>query len=990
MSGATTIYRFEVLQSAALLAFRAKVDESKAELVDMEGELDSLTKRLEEIEARRKQTTTDALHAMLDVFKGEVMAKYKGLDAKISDRRQEVSELERSLRDDPNLIPVDYLIGPGLGLNGKLYYAYYCKGASGGIEASFNPLGVFGINFKLSGSLSAGGAKQRSLVVYRGPSFVAPTPTSRLIVPNPLQINSFVGKTWGYSISGGLELSAGWEFRAGVTVKNDGGETGYDYEPTSQSTTERDQKQHEEKATELEMVGIGLEAKVGVRVGGTYKYDVFYAEDLFPLRYGVGDFNSTLRGDFAEILREGSTKTMIKERACALMQANPQIFHESPKDLQLHRNRLLWETTRSSDYVVTILWKHLTQKKLREAPPDQRPIFRRAVALAHALERYAPPDEFAVKLRAYNLIREFNLDIRQMGQTITESNPEKITWQTFRAILGGQIASIGGNIEREAIQSGIDKDNARAMGADVSRDVGYCFTWVKRMSVDAAAIQETLKIISEHLESNPRRVCYGCCHNPMPQSTPQAILDYFASSPPNLATLGASTRPKRCPAVVSRHTFHLCNDEPEDSLTFLHITADESQGEGSAFATASVEAQALVVGGTAKVEASYGYGKMEKTSRCRFQTATALLDSRSPEHETVVTSFETVIVYAQERLGPKVELEADLRTPVKNFNINQIEPVRKVKERIESYMDEKSWTRNSLRYNSTVATWMNPNLRTGAEGSARLLVGSGVSFGASFVVDSLRSLYTQGPKEIPGAVLQACYEAHAANLGGASWRKSWEDLWESSFAGGPWGIKNTLNFRYLQMITDQLHVARGLPKDAQYPAVIVIAQFLHSAKVRQQLRRMDTDALDGTSSVLLEATYRLTAPEDVNIGWIRTSDADRPHRRVIALNGRASSNILDAPRQLESLRLRFRKGDHVNKSREFFSLGFSVAGTGLSVKLATIDKAGHEGIVDLVTLFFSQSNQDRGEFVLKLPPDDPIAKAEQYDTAVPAAPLFCQ
>ena len=138
------------------------------------------------------------------------------------------------------------------------------------------------------------------------------------------------------------ELSIGGECSAGAGIKDDDKEKLVFYaEPESKSHTDaqKERRSGDDKPLQIEMVGAGLTAKAGFQTSIEYSYERFYAEDRMPLFYTDAESreekDSRLRTDLAMILQEGSTKTMLKAKACALMAKNKEMFKAA--------NPLHWE-----------------------------------------------------------------------------------------------------------------------------------------------------------------------------------------------------------------------------------------------------------------------------------------------------------------------------------------------------------------------------------------------------------------------------------------------------------------------------------------------------------------------------------------------------------------------------------------------------------------------------------------------------------------------
>jgi hypothetical protein len=117
----------------------------------------------------------------------------------------------RQLDEDTKraLVARHLLASSGMDLKGRLVVAHTAHGGGGALDASFNPLGFAGFNLGVEAHASLKGAKQRTVVVLRGPTSVQ-VDGKKFEVARPIVVNSFIGHTGEAQLSVGVDLSVGW------------------------------------------------------------------------------------------------------------------------------------------------------------------------------------------------------------------------------------------------------------------------------------------------------------------------------------------------------------------------------------------------------------------------------------------------------------------------------------------------------------------------------------------------------------------------------------------------------------------------------------------------------------------------------------------------------------------------------------------------------------------------------------------------------------
>lgn len=256
-----------------------------------------------------------------------------------ADKQKSRAGLERAIQDARNVTEATiditrYLLYVGIDLKGQLQTAYTASGWGGTVEASVNPFGLVGLNTEVAASGSLKSSKMRALVVSRGPNSIPVDGVSRG-VPQPILVNSMIGRYWEAKAQLSIDVSVGWSVEAGVTPKQGDAQA---KASASNGFVDTMKKDDEPPTTGFEAVGCAAEAKIGFEASAGYTYDHFYAEDLYPLSYSDA---REAKSALDVILQEGSSKTMFKKDAIDFINQN-HVHFGGP--LQLHR-KVLWHTT---------------------------------------------------------------------------------------------------------------------------------------------------------------------------------------------------------------------------------------------------------------------------------------------------------------------------------------------------------------------------------------------------------------------------------------------------------------------------------------------------------------------------------------------------------------------------------------------------------------------------------------------------------------------
>ena len=249
---------------------------------------------------------------------------------------QEALAAQKTKKETTARDVVNYLLYVGLDYKGQIQMASEAHGLGGGAEVSVNPFGLVGLNTEIGVATSIKGAKQRTVVVSRGPSEVTLAGKVER-VPNPIVVNSIIGKYWESKSQLSLDVSVGAEASAGVSPTSSG------TAPTSKSEhgykSGTGTKDPEPPAYGYEAVGVTASFKTGFKAEAGYTYDHFYGEDVFPLSFADQE---AAKKKLEVILREGSTKTTLKLDACEFINAN--VLYFGNKRIDLHGS-ILWHTT---------------------------------------------------------------------------------------------------------------------------------------------------------------------------------------------------------------------------------------------------------------------------------------------------------------------------------------------------------------------------------------------------------------------------------------------------------------------------------------------------------------------------------------------------------------------------------------------------------------------------------------------------------------------
>lgn len=264
--------------------------------------------------------------------------------------------------EDGNRLVAEYVLISG-DQKGQTAMAFDARGGGGSVEATFNPLGVLGINLAISAAGGFDRAKQRSVLVTVGPRQVSLYGRNHRENQQPYVLNSFIGYTNSLSVELGLEVSIGYSFMAGgfggrkvETDEETGEKTTQNRGWQSQGESSNQFKKAEDEADEsvmFELNCVGFEAKAGISGNVSYQRDWYYAEDPLPVQLAE---RHELVDHLAETLKEGSTKTVIKAKAFRFF--NEQSHYFNYQDRNLHSSWFGMNFTKGFEETLRILNKY--------------------------------------------------------------------------------------------------------------------------------------------------------------------------------------------------------------------------------------------------------------------------------------------------------------------------------------------------------------------------------------------------------------------------------------------------------------------------------------------------------------------------------------------------------------------------------------------------------------------------------------------------------
>lgn len=383
-------------------------------------------------------------------------------------------------------------------------------------------------------------------------------------------------------------------------------------------------------------------------------------------------------------------------------------------------------------------------------------------------------------------------------------------------------------------------------------------------------------------------------------------------------------------------------------LTRLHLTSHSPSGEAGFRASLELSAGAGTLG-ELKAGASVQGPSLAvagKRAAFRFQTAWGA------GARVFLTTQDTVVTYASfggALVGGKVEASAS------SGAANRQKTVEAAGQRVEFALQRMS-------YVSATVTWEQPDpaqVQAGAKVAA--LQGSGFAFGQSCVAASLaRKIGKVKSGRPPGKYLDNLARALRVP------------------------VATLVEFLSLPDVAGMIGDVAAVKEAARQAADAAAARLTpeQQAARRQQIEAWTGGGLE-SPALLIEAVF--AAPADFRAPLAVKRDG-KGARCELGSDARAQllahADVKDDARRLgllQSLRVRWRIQDEKTRDADAFALGFKVLGQELSVKLARVDRASSEGIVDLAIVWVQGG---------KLLPE--VNTAQAFNVGVPGVTLFCQ
>lgn len=642
-----------------------------------------------------------------------------------------------------------------------------------------------------------------------------------------------------------------------------------------------------------------LEATVKAGPGLKYTYETLTSIDPTPAFYDdAAKSTEVLREDLIELLREGSTKALIKLKACEVTQRRLKGSNTDAAavfdPVQLETDYIITTRRASSESILKSLLfpKNGTERGgLHDGyiPPE---LEQEAHRLMDALEDFIPDDKDNVKRRIRSYFMRTpccNVDghgelKRSWLSTITTSTESVKVAEALRAFRVACAipthAEVHAKIEatRRHLLWKIEpysNDKVNSQSALV----------VAHVNQNARDFQGTLKLEeSVFSDFDPAKSAF-------------AVRDFLSKQ-----TAANST----ATAAGKKWAFQKLDDIEGRSSgarvcrCFLMISSHEPSGEAhaSAKAQANVKLQGLgeadgEVSAAANLEGRY------KQSFSRFQTVAwgRVTDDRNAV--PILTSCDTKIRYSSFSLTGSLKASAKAKDELAKKKGKGWDLVDKKGEYAPTRL-------NRMRYKSSVVVWTKP---PGRAGEALVQPGTGLIYGESFVVKNLRKIYER--------------EKDASNF--------------CHFSD-----------KYIVMIAKTLRVTegelwdflkdkevRGHIKDSVFPleesaSLILEAGFRIQPSLLKSLHvKFEEQLLGGHEAPVLAASTLTDLDE-------RAARADPYEREFV---------------ELEAFRLRYRKRDHDQTVKGLFKLGFKLGSTELKIKLDRVEEAGADSIIDLRTVF---------------------------------------
>lgn len=855
------------------------------------------------------------------------------------------ADLKQMVDNRSDEIVLDHFMFGGVDLKGRLQYAYISQGTRLSLNLSVNPLGIIGLNTKLTAEASGDKEAKRSVVLYRCMSSAATWGATYQVV-RPVMLHSFVGQRLSFKGSLGAELSLGWEATVGGELKQEESDAGEGSSPVKPEVTPEagPLARKMEYDTKLETFAVGFEAKVGVKAAGTFEYSTYYAEDPNPCDYAQTasdyvnkDRGTHLRKDLTHILREGSSKTMYKYLACDLINKNLALFglgkrgldeisedqtvnektallDKSPQGVELHR-KILWHVTTLSMRKVFARLIRVLQENRQTADPATAGVLQDVRRVMAELEYFLRPgdkEEAKIGVVSY-IVRTPSLESATREPTL--ENRVKLVVND-----AGEVKTASKDLMAFLREVQFRREFSPM------RDKLVSLMWSLDPYVDED-VSEGGRVAAEMAKTFPKFKVKD-----QSDKSPGALFQELCAAWDVCVRENQPAQREKVKELIQRIPRH-------EAPCSLRIISDSEGGEARAFATAGAEVKLPGASAELAAEISAGISGGSKTATARFQTSCLAVKKGAPNDPPtrIYTTYDTSIRYSHLIFDRKLQVAAKGAVLGKGGEWTPEDLNRQKETPLCNSL-------NRMRYRCAVAVWTPPEWSTwGAPTEVEPFSGSGVVFGESVSVENLRGVYTR---------------------------------LDEDYTFPP-------DIKYLVVIAKTLHVD-----------VSVLVDFLNKAEVRSVIEGHSMGTVEGSkekisvrrsSSLFIEAAFKVPSALTESVR-LQCGERNVAGRRMITLQDdmaapffRAVENADHLLRNFpDSLRLRYRRTDFDEKSRTLFPLGFNIAGTSFGLKLENVEKAGSDAIVELVSWYPTSAAGSNP------------SQRDAYEAAVPPAVLFAQ
>jgi hypothetical protein len=390
-------------------------------------------------------------------------------------------------------------------------------------------------------------------------------------------------------------------------------------------------------------------------------------------------------------------------------------------------------------------------------------------------------------------------------------------------------------------------------------------------------------------------------------------------------TMGAATKNKARSLIDSLLCWADADQKPSIP-TSLRISSHKGDGKAGLIASASVKANANVVGMEASASAeALTISGAYKSASVRYQTA-YYTSYHEPEKAHVVMTQDSKIVYKQIVFTPlSVKAGASFNAP---FYSKGVEKEKSFSE--HEILNRMTYTTTTVFWSSKAKLFQGPlpkSKKNMTTFSLPVYKGTGISFGGSFELEDLMGFY-----KYYDSVMEEFLDEEV-------------DVYFHSIA-------TSLNVELEELVKF----------------------FMELTKNNQYILLNDLAEANGVKTVLLEASFSVTVDRVDVISTVNGKN------ELIELAPDTAKKLFEKGannRKLEAIRMRYRIQDTHNQDSNF-TLGFKVLGNGLKINLKKVNQAGSEGIVDL-TIVWMNGLSNSG-----------VISSTNYEQAVPPVTLFCQ